>query len=427
MVVLRKDSGVRGGVDRGNEEAALGSEGTPGSREQAMLFEAARSAAEEFGYADSELGLIKEERVASGIVRRQIYSVSARYGVRHVLRGYRPAFSGLNSLLSSEDALWSQQHWLSFLAGREGDEFLRPVPASHGTFVVKREVPGLDSEGSERPRLFLMQTFLPGNKVFVGNLREDELAAMGAAIARMHRASILYDPPEGFVRPTWDWEYVFGDWMPLWRYGREYLCEAEMEVIAEASRIAWWDLKALGRGSRVFGIIHRDLHPNNWLFDRGAARIVDFDETGWGYYLYDLAFPLSAVDDIHGMGSETSRRLCRALIRGYESESSLPLGYEDFMDTFLAMRRVSKMSAVLATALSSRPRKRPAFLSEALESLTDFTASRGPAGRRSYLLRRSRLIRREARLSRFFGSKFGPRNPALFIPAGEFQYLLSFA
>lgn len=397
----------------------MGSEEMPGSHEHTVLFEAASSAAEEFINADIEPALIKEDRGASGIVRRQIYSVSARDGGRYILRGYRPVVSGLHYRLRSRKALWSQQHWLSFLADKAGAASLRPISTPEGFFVVERDVPGLDREGSVRPRLFIMQSLLPGSELNIWDLREEELSAIGASMARMHLASKAYEPPQEFTRPVWDWGEIFGDQLPLWSHGREYLSETEMKVFADASKIAWWELKALGTDGRVFGMIHRDLQTTNILFDRGLARIVDFDGSGWGYYLYDLALLLLAISHYHRGNSERSQALRQALVSGYETQAPLPFGYERYIDTFLIMRQVSRVSIVLQQALSRGDRSPPEYLSESLEILREYNRAREKSGRVSYLMQRAHLIARKAWGNRFFGT----RNPALFIPA-EFYSLL---
>jgi Ser/Thr protein kinase RdoA (MazF antagonist) len=38
----------------------------------------------------------------------------------------------------------------------------------------------------------------------------------------------------------------------------------------------------------VYGLIHADLAPANWVFHNGQPRPIDFDEFGRGFYLYDL-------------------------------------------------------------------------------------------------------------------------------------------
>jgi Ser/Thr protein kinase RdoA (MazF antagonist) len=48
----------------------------------------------------------------------------------------------------------------------------------------------------------------------------------------------------------------------------------------------------LGDGTDQFGLIHADLHLDNALFWRDDVRIIDFDDCGFGYWLYDIAVSL---------------------------------------------------------------------------------------------------------------------------------------
>ncbi len=63
------------------------------------------------------------------------------------------------------------------------------------------------------------------------------------------------------------------------------LVEAAIETVRVATR-------ELGAQPDTFGLIHADLHQENYLFHGGMARAIDFDDCGWGFYLYDLAVTL---------------------------------------------------------------------------------------------------------------------------------------
>jgi Ser/Thr protein kinase RdoA (MazF antagonist) len=45
----------------------------------------------------------------------------------------------------------------------------------------------------------------------------------------------------------------------------------------------------LGRAAPLWGLIHADLHRDNILLHHGEIGVIDFDDCGWGYYLFDLA------------------------------------------------------------------------------------------------------------------------------------------
>jgi Ser/Thr protein kinase RdoA (MazF antagonist) len=52
----------------------------------------------------------------------------------------------------------------------------------------------------------------------------------------------------------------------------------------------------LGAGDGVFGLIHGDFTFDNLLFFRRDVRVIDFDDCGFGYFLYDLATLLDRIE-----------------------------------------------------------------------------------------------------------------------------------
>jgi Ser/Thr protein kinase RdoA (MazF antagonist) len=56
--------------------------------------------------------------------------------------------------------------------------------------------------------------------------------------------------------------------------------------------------RELGASPDVFGLIHSDLHQENYLFHRGRVRAIDFDDCGWGHFVYDLAVTLSELQHL---------------------------------------------------------------------------------------------------------------------------------
>ena len=92
----------------------------------------------------------------------------------------------------------------------------------------------------------------------------------------------------------------------------------------------------LGEGAGDFGLIHADLHLDNVLFWRGEVRVIDFDDCGFGYWLYDIAVALWELryrDDYEDFRS--------ALIEGYTQHRPLPPGQLEHLDDFIAAREVA--------------------------------------------------------------------------------------
>lgn len=59
-------------------------------------------------------------------------------------------------------------------------------------------------------------------------------------------------------------------------------------VSQEAKRVT----ESLGRGPDAYGLIHADLYPENVLFKAGKAYPIDFEDCGYGYWMWDIAIAL---------------------------------------------------------------------------------------------------------------------------------------
>ncbi len=99
-----------------------------------------------------------------------------------------------------------------------------------------------------------------------------------------------------------------------------------MELVRRAQR-------ELGTGPDVFGLIHSDLHQENYLFHRGRVRAIDFDDCGWGHFVYDLAVTLSELQHLPDAAA-----LRAGLLRGYRTVRPLPPEHERYVEVFSALR-----------------------------------------------------------------------------------------
>jgi Ser/Thr protein kinase RdoA (MazF antagonist) len=106
---------------------------------------------------------------------------------------------------------------------------------------------------------------------------------------------------------------------------------AQFDEVARRMRTV---MAELGSQSDAFGLIHADLHLENALFDGDAVRVIDFDDCGFGYWLYDIAVPLW---DNRSRADYTAIRA--ALLEGYGDHRELP--DLTHLDDFIATRDVA--------------------------------------------------------------------------------------
>src|SRR5262249_8737986 len=126
--------------------------------------------------------------------------------------------------------------------------------------------------------------------------RPVHLRRIGDAMARLHNHADTWEPPSGFVRIRWDWETFFGNTMvygdrparEVWQLVPARVRRSFDRVAERAAHV----LTALGEGPGAFGLIHADLHTGNAVFTGDRVALIDFDDSGYGHRVYDVAVAL---------------------------------------------------------------------------------------------------------------------------------------
>lgn len=82
---------------------------------------------------------------------------------------------------------------------------------------------------------------------------------------------------------------------------------------------------------REFGLIHADLGPHNWVFRGSEVGLIDFDQFGLGFCLYDLVGVLVSFAHWDSYEEHQDR-----LLTGYETVRPLPDCTKEQLGMFMA-------------------------------------------------------------------------------------------
>jgi Ser/Thr protein kinase RdoA (MazF antagonist) len=144
-------------------------------------------------------------------------------------------------------------------------------------------------------------------------------------------------PPPDFARPRLDYEGLFGQDSPYNPGdGAAIFTSDQRAIFAEVESHVGQVIDELGQGSDTFGLIHADFIIKNFIFNDGELYAIDFDDCGWGYYLYDLAPLLTQVK-----GKPNYPDIHDAFLGGYTSIRSLPAAYQAHLEAFIAARHLA--------------------------------------------------------------------------------------
>ncbi len=183
---------------------------------------------------------------------------------------------------------------------------------------------------------------------------------IGAIAARMHNQAADWQPPATFRRHAWDMAGLVGErpfWGRFWELAA--LTPAQKSLLERTRALIASGLAAYGMSSDRYGLIHADLVPENLLIDGDRVRVIDFDDAGFGWHLFELATSLYFISADEGY--PTARD---ALIRGYRSERALPDEQLEWLPLFLAARGTTYLGWVHTRQGSDTARELTPFLIE---------------------------------------------------------------
>ncbi|MET0745108.1 MAG: phosphotransferase, partial [Microvirga sp.] len=188
----------------------------------------------------------------------------------------------------------------------------------------------------EEPRHAAMFTFLSGREPSERDLA-GTIERLGAIAARLHGHARAWRRPAGFTRPTWDFDAMIGRDRPIWGRWQDGLGlrEPERQSLERACRVLARRLDAFGRDPGRFGLIHADLRVTNLLVEGSDTKVIDFDDCGFGWHLYDLGAALTFIEDRPGADA-----LAAAWLRGYGTVRPLTDDEVGEVPTFRLLRRI---------------------------------------------------------------------------------------
>jgi Ser/Thr protein kinase RdoA (MazF antagonist) len=159
---------------------------------------------------------------------------------------------------------------------------------------------------------------------------------LGAVSARLHGHARFWTPPRGFVRKTWNFDTMLGS-NPFWGDWRDALglTAQGREILEDTADLLRRQLDAYGETPDRFGLIHADLRLSNLLVDGERLHVIDFDDCGFSWYLYDFAAAISFMEH-----EPYIPELLDAWIAGYRTVA--PLSDEDaaMIPIFIMLRRM---------------------------------------------------------------------------------------
>lgn len=235
-----------------------------------------------------------------------------------VARIARPGYMDDTAAVESEVA------WVGALASSGLVRVPSVVPSTEGSGVA------MIADDDEAAWSCVTFAYAPGARLEDVTDPGPYYGRIGRTAALMHDHAARWSRPHGFVRPSWELADMVGPDARGGSWEQAVLAPAERTLLADAQRVALDTLIGTSRAPDAWGLVHADLRPANLLLDGDDLTVIDFDDCGFTWFLYDFAAALSFVE--HLPAAETMAK--------------------DWLDGYVQVRPLSSADERIGCALS---------------------------------------------------------------------------
>ncbi|GAB6908367.1 Aminoglycoside phosphotransferase [Desulfosarcina cetonica] len=246
----------------------------------------------------------------------------AEAGRAVVIRVHRPGYH-------TREEIESELTWIDSLIEDGVISTASPLSLQSGGRIAAFRHAGED-------RLVVGFEFLKGSEPAPENDLKKDFHTLGAITARLHNHTQRWTAPAGFIRKTWDFESMLGS-TPLWGDWRKAMgLDARGREVLEATAARLRrHLDIYGKKRDRFGLVHADLRLANLLVDGQTLSVIDFDDCGFSWFMYDFAAAISFIEEDPQIPD-----LQASWVAGYRSVKPLSAADEATIPTFIMLRRL---------------------------------------------------------------------------------------
>ncbi|WP_136441251.1 phosphotransferase enzyme family protein [Pacificoceanicola onchidii] len=256
------------------------------------------------------------------------YLVEASGGHRSILRIHREGYH-------TRRAIECELAWIDALGAADVVTIPGYYTGKDGAAIQQARAPGLPE-----PRFMVLFHFVAGSPPDESGDMSAGFEELGVIAARCHQHVLSWTRPAPFERLTWDVDAVFGA-APTWGNWRDApeVTPEVRAILEQVERTIRSRLNAYGKAPERYNLIHADMRLANLLVDAEGTRLIDFDDCGFGWFLYDFAAAISFMED------DPRIPACKAAwIAGYQSVRPLAAADLAEIDTFIMLRRMALLA-----------------------------------------------------------------------------------
>lgn len=231
----------------------------------------------------------------------------------------------------SDVMIQAELDWINFLSDH-GVRAAKPVPALTGEWLIRIEHGNSYFTATSFEKAVGMK---PDWRLYSDDQRLTE--QLGRITGRIHALSKKYEIKDGSPRRC--------DWYEnhyLTKFS-SYIPDSYLNLIEKTNQFIH-RLTEMPKDHHSYGLIHGDIHINNFHIDKDELTLFDFDECEYSWFASDIANPLFYATPLPSDGKEKrtliAQRFYNHFMEGYAKENTLEESWLKRIPLFLRLREI---------------------------------------------------------------------------------------
>ena len=195
----------------------------------------------------------------------------------------------------TKDAILSEIAWIEAL---QRDNVITTADILKGKNGEKLQC--YDDAITQQKYQMLLFEFLTGHHLDEHQKLAENFYYLGNITAKLHLHSQKFTPnlPPSFTRLHWDFDGMIGK-NPHWGAWQDNANSNndEIKLLTQATEKIEKNLYAYGQSDENYGLIHADLRLANFLIGDDKLKVLDFDDCGFSWFLYDIGAAFSFIEN----------------------------------------------------------------------------------------------------------------------------------
>ena len=274
------------------------------------------------------------------VSENKTYEVISPQGFKAVLRVNRLGYRNLKQIQAELD-------WIEALSFSGFMKVPKAIKGKNEHFIQVLDLPHCRQKNS-----MILYEYINGNNLSEETISKHHFYVLGKIAATLHSHVLNWQKANSLARDHWNLDSILGA-RPIWGRWQDApnITQEFQSILNQVATHLKNKISQYHSTNPPYGLIHADMRLANIIVANNEFTLIDFDDCGFSWFMYDFAASLSFLE-LHAESEDFKW----SWVDGYRSINELSSDNIQILDSFVMLRRLALLAWVGSHLESDEPK-----------------------------------------------------------------------